>query len=1003
MPALTIDGLRANRHSLRGYLSIFKGTTIVTATVSATPSTYPVSSLSMTISIGSHTNIERGAEVIITSAGGLYKGRLRVRASGTLNSTTLPIAEVSQASVTIVSGDILKVLSEHRIRPKFPKADETFDPDWLTYSDQGSAVPPMALSGGPVAAFVDDGETYATLDFDGTASYAADPDSGGSLTHSWAFPAGSTPASSTSATPTGVEIPAGEWWIKHTVTDSSNTKTWTQYVPVWVHDDDNPPQEVIIQSLSGTLADGWTATFSMFESLDQDDAPDGCLVVFWVKEIIDQEEQSFGSKSHSQNKLVGWLRSDEATSNAQEYRLNLTAVSAMARLGEIYGSSKVMLSDSTPTAWSDIDDLSVKLAILQILRWYTTITEVCDVALGEFTNYTYPRFYLQKNTPLEAVRELADAVDARVACDRTGRIEVQLRPELTPRADRNTIATTLALADQDIISVTVRREHYKAVDLLEVRGIRYDADTPLFSRYPGNAPGEGSQNTVQDKLITANQSDLNKRAGLRGGFLDRVYIDTDGTANHAPQIQIVLFGSYDVFDFYREWIAINLDETSNWRGVNLDTFRWMLQSVQVEYIGGTATITLDLQAETGAPDGVTYIPPAPPVEMIPDYDWTMPSFPPIDTEQSWVRATDNIVAVTEDGHLFSTNNFTSAPPTWTDVDISGDLGGEDVLQFAVDPRSPTYQGTGSEVNGWIVTQDGVYYVEDLFSATPTVSLEYAFPLGANAAVGIDINYTSDPGNFGVVVYGAAESNKKYRCATYDGAGWAEQAEPITDSNTSPGGKCAVSIDPHSGNDVYVFETDSKLMVSSGASDFPYDAAPAWANIETSGMGGFLYMPFAVNPARVVYYQGGGALGSLTRGFLNAGSSVMDITPTWEGDGFGVLSGRYIVSSPSGNANLLMACGFGGGGTAALLSRDALDPAGPTWEPIYGPVSGPPSGTRLNFRRCAMIDPDGAGAYLWGEAAHSSFKSAIGFWDGTEVLDKRGSTFTNQPVIAIAGG
>lgn len=997
MPALTIDGLRANRHSVRGYLSIFKGTTIVTATVSATPSAYPVSSLSMTISVGSSANIQRGAEVIITSAGGLYKGRLRVRASGTLNSTTLPIAEVSQASVTIVSGDILKVLSEHRIRPKFPKADETFDPDWLTYSDQNSAVPPMALSGGPVATFVDDGETYATLDFDGTDSYAADPDSGGSLTHAWTFPAGSTPTTSASATPTGVQIPVGEWWIKHTVTDASNSKTWTQYVPVWVHDDDNPPQEVLVQSLSGTLADGWTATFEMFQVLDQDDAPDGCMVVFWVKEIIDQEEQSLGGKSRPQNKFVGWLRSDEATSSAQEYRLTLTAISAMARLGEIYGSSKVMLSDSTPTAWSDIEDLSVKLAILQILRWYTTLTEVCDVALDEFTDYTYPRFYLQKNTPLEAVRELADGVDARTACDRRGRIEVQLRPELTPRSVRNTIVTTLTLAERDIIAVTVRREHYKAVDLLEVRGIRYDADTPLFSRYPGNAPGEGSQNTVQDKLITANQSDLNKRAGLRGAFLDRIYIDTNGIANHAPQMQIVLFGSYDVFDFYREWIAINLDETSNWRGTDLDTFRWMLQSVQVEYLSGTATITLDLQAETGAPDGVTYIPPTPDAEQIPDYDPTMPSFPPIDTGQTWVRPTDNIVAVTDNGHLFSTTNFTNATPTWTDVNISASLQNTSVRNMAVDPRSPKYLGTGNEVNLWIVNDVGVDYVEDAFNATPTVSPVYTFPASSSVS-GIDIDYTSEPGEYGIVIFKGAFPNQ-YRCAVYNGSSWT-LGDELKDSTVIPSGFLGVSIDPHNAGLTYVFRNSSgrKLMYGSHGSGWNYDDDP-FTNIRgEDAFGTFIYMPYALSPSRYIYYAYTNSPDHfLYRGDLNT-DTALNITPFIGSDIYAptTLTGRFVVSSPSGNANRLMYCGDGTSGHGVFLTDNALDPDGPTWENIYTPTSNP------SYLCCAMTDPDGDGAYLWGRAGGGG-RSGIGFWDGTTVLDKRGSTFTTARVVGIAGG
>jgi hypothetical protein len=104
-----------------------------------------------------------------------------------------------------------------------------------------------------------------------------------------------------------------------------------------------------------------------------------------------------------------------------------------------------------------------------------------------------------------------------------------------------------------------------------------------------------------------------------------------------------------------------------------------------------------------------------------------------------------------------------------------------------------------------------------------------------------------------------------------------------------------------------------------------------------------------------------------------------------------------VSSPSGNANRLMCVGQASGSTGVFLTENALDPAGPTWIVIHTPTADP------KYLCCAMTDPDGDGAYLWGDRDIPGHRSGIAFWDGTTVLDKRGTTFTTARVVGIAGG
>jgi hypothetical protein len=982
----TLGKLRKDRHALRGWLSIFKGTSVCSGTLTFTIVDYPTSNIIVSVTAGSIANIERGAEVIITDASNNYKGRLRIRRGGTISSTILPVAEVSQAQVTLVSGDKFSVLNEHRIRPVIPSADETFSPDQQTYTDQNKIIPPMAITGGPVCAWVDPGQTYATIDFDGSASYNVDPD-GGSITHSWSFPGGGV---STSPTPTGVQIPVGEHWVKHTVT--TNSRSWTQYVPVRVHNATNPPYEVLVESLTGTLQDGWSATFNMFESLGQDVAPDGALVVFWVEEIIDKTVQSFGSKGRSTSKFVGWLRSDTTTSNAAEKRLSLTAISSLARLGEIYGSSKAMIDSETPTSWSEIDELSVKTAIAEILRWYTTFTDVCDLAF-DFTDYPYPRFPLQKTTPPEMVRELADAADSRITCDRNGRVEVQLRPELTPRTDRGAMTTTTTIAEQDVIDLTIQREHSAVVDLLECRGLT-QMGAPFFSRYPGMAPGEGSSNTINDKLIVISQSDLNTRCGLRGAFLDKVYINTSGIKNQAPSATLGLFGAYDVFDFYREWVAFNLDETTNWRETDLTAFRWMLQSVTIEYLNGTATVTLQLQAETGAPPGQTYTPPAPDPTTIPDYTPDLPYFPSVPGQQGYMPLTDNILAITIDGHLLATTNFTDTTPVWTDTDISADIAA-DVVVMRVDPRSPCYLGTGAALNAWVMSLDGIYYIEDAESGTPTVTNQFLFPatLSSWNRAGLDIDYTNDAGRFGTCVFKNGVNDQGWSTEMFDGATW-NAGSQFEDSPIDMG-FYNVTIDPHLNHRVYTLGGSAihfpaiTVYVGDGS---PGDPDEDYFSSPTNGFGVYIssmYFQYAINPSRYLWGSrddGGGASRLIAIDILSktmyggVGATIYDVPP--------VRKSAFVISSPSSNANKLMyAADFLGHGSIQY-TENALDFYNIHWTTIGLDVAA--------WNGCAMVDPDGDGAYLFGFGA-------IYFWTGgTTILDKSGTGFTASDIIGIAG-
>ncbi len=624
MPDLSANRatMRKDGHSIDLYFTPLFGEQIWTGTVASTPA-FPAKAISITGGSGTIADVKRGMRVTIETSGGLLKGETHIRAAGTISATVLPIRETSRGDIAIVTGDVVKVYNAIYLQDKLVSADASFSPDNLAYSAQNSTVPPIAISGGHFVGFVDSGQTYKTVVFAGSESYTVDADSGGTVTHSWVFPTATGATTSSSANPT-FTLPVGYHIGSHTVTDSSNSAPWTQFVMGHVYDRANPPSECVITALDGSVDNGWSASVQVFGDATLDDIPDKCMGIVWSEETYAGTVQSFGNviPSRSHIKAVGYLSRDTNHFDPVNSTIVFDLISPLARLQALPGYSKVMLNTASPDKWREIDDLSVKRALIVLLRYYTNLTEVFDF-LYDADEYAFPRFYLQKNTPAAQTIELADGVDARLVANRTGRFMVQKRQELTILADRSALTTTLTLELDDIIDYDFPRDHYRTVELIEARGFIADQTdpTPIFARWPGLGPGQGTQSSISERLIAASQADLNRRAGLRGAALDGVFISANDKFHKTFDLRLILRGAYDVFDFYKEWVEVDIAGTTNLRGIDLSEYRYTFQGANINYDHSTASAVteLTLRAETAAPAGVKYSPTVPPNSNTPDY------------------------------------------------------------------------------------------------------------------------------------------------------------------------------------------------------------------------------------------------------------------------------------------------------------------------------------------------------------------------------------------------
>jgi hypothetical protein len=746
MPDLSasIADLRASGHKVIVNFSTFVGAEVMQATVDSAP-TLPASNLTITNVSGSHTNVTAGMRVDIETSGGDFKGRTRVRFAGTISAVNLPIRETSDGSIDIQATDVVKVYSEYRLSDKLVEASGDFDPDQITYVAQGSNPPPVATSGGPWFGEVDDGGTFATITMAGSASYTVDPDSASGVTHLWTLPTGVAFAAgsvSTDANPT-IEADAGTHIITHAVTDTDNSQVMTQYVPVRVHDSSDPPLDCTAEALDAELSGGWSATVRLFASATLASIPDGALCALWVRETINGTVQSFGNAvaGHSHIVMVGYMRRDDDDLDAEEEQLTFEIISPLSRLDELLGLSKVMLREASPDAWNELKTLTIKRAIIQIVQFYSTLIESgYDLIFhSTFTDKNFPAFYLQKQSPAAQIRELTDSLDNRLICDRAGRFEVQLRLELLALASRAAETTVLTLSTDDIIDLRFSREHWRQLELYRARGFiagtTVAATPPVFSKWPGDAPGEGNQQVVQERLIVDSITDMYQRTGRRGANEDRVFVDSSGVLLVAPEMDVTLFGSYDVFDLYAEWLATSLTASDNLRGIDLSAFRWLIERIGVTYQGGTARVTLGLKAETHGEPGVDDTPPSDGLAGFPDF--SLGDFPDLSFDLdpfdqfNLGPGTVSLGGFNSDGNLYrcgpdlTGRGFDTPSPLWEAVDLTGlspDALGGTLKAFAVDPFS--YQT--ASIDGWIATDTGIYSIDDIGAASPTLTLRHTF-------------------------------------------------------------------------------------------------------------------------------------------------------------------------------------------------------------------------------------------------------------------------------------
>lgn len=958
--------LRADGHRMQVYLSklVDVDNPVLTGTVSADADLVSETAIAYTTSAGNSANVRRGMRVHIYTAGGLFKGLLSVRFAGTISSTSLPVREFSEGHVQVITGDILKVFNDFVLTDRLVAAIETFDPDYETYSAQNGTVKPMACSGGWWAGFVDSDQTYATVTLYGSETYTVDEDSSGSVTHLWTLPSGVTFApgsSSTDAAPT-VRITAGYSVIEHTVTDSTNSQTEVSYVPVYAHDSTDTPYELTLDSaIQDDPARGFNLSVSLYENADLLSLPDLCPVVVWTRETLNGSVQSVGHKVSGRSHIlaVGYLRRSRVPITRDGDVVRFDIIAPLARLFELPGFSKVMDREASPDAWNEIEALTVKRGIIQLIRYYTNAPQLVDFVFDGFNDANYPALYLQKKTPGDQIIELADGRGARLTTDQTGRLEVQHRLDLTPLDERPGVTTCYTFTVDDCIAVEIEQEGARVVETHKGRGYTAGVSTaetqPMFAKWAAS-PGTGSATPSSDRLIVDDAADMYEQLAMRGAFEDRIFVDANGVQSFAPRVTLTLPGSYwGLFRNYREYYLLDLDETTNARGIDLTAFRFMLDSAELEMgPDGAGQVRAVFQAATYG-TGAVDDPAEALAQTITQPSFSYPAPVSFGSSSDFIlgRGTYNLGFIADDGYLYLGDTRPTLP-VWERYSLAS-------LGMAGTPVMPIVDAFDFS-QGVLVTSTKAYTFSNFGSGSRALANEYALRYST-----IYRNLQSERGVEGFFVCASHEDNARVDLDyTLDGGvNWSRVTNiggdwpGTTGDNIFPG--CYV----HAGTagKVLFGALDGTGTTSTGrmkvSTDYGATNSDADSNT-TAGLLSDIHCPF--QNESIIFGGGGVSSGYLAyKLYRTVSGTRTNVSPSDGAEEYGPVN-QFGVKTCDVDANSVLLAGQNRDtGTikyGVWLARNGGSSSG-GFSPLISPT------TTVPYRACAFAGDDPNTCWLWG--------------------------------------
>jgi hypothetical protein len=1024
MPSIPSSDLaiyRAGQPYVRRFLSVVPRTAVYTAIVSAAqtdPVTGGVHAIDFTGGAGALADALPGFTLDIgTAAGARDVGMLRLRKAPAAG--TFYVGETPLGACAVQAGHHLTVRRERRPWHVLPRLVESGAPfadtfTWyadydIAYADQNDAVQPHAnisadAAGSPVrpAGFVDAGQPYRTVALHAGASVALAH--GASVTgYLWDVADGTITVGTPTSAGITVRFPAGFRYVALTVTDS-NGKTQARFLPIWAHDAAYPPLTAFhvvrdvrssgsgrVMTIRGFGADGtWSAAAF----------PAGAAVCYW-------EDAAYGGSGASApasqtDSMLGWAMADAETlkiGDRTAYQVEIGGLAAwLARFPMPPHTLRGLRAASA--SWDAMRRLTAVRAAHYALRMYTNALTLANFhpsgAADEAESFTFAA-----ESVWDAVKGAASAGRVGAAgCDSLGGIWIRRDYAHLDAGDRAARPVTAALTAADWTdddALTVETAHVRRVGAVEARGTAWngiDAPALYAARAPGRIAADGADAARLPAQILPSDGAQSVLNALAGHHL---------AARNAAALTIRLAHPIDALE-----PAWNEPVTLAWsgggqRGTTLSAAAYLVERVEIAH--GTAAdqppkiIRWTLRA---APLGQ-------PGESIPvTTTASRPPIPPIPPRPPGGLGanTTRIALFLSDNTLRRTANFNAGSPTWTSLNLTSlsGWGGGTLQDFTVDAFSPLYLGTGTAVNGWMLTTTHVQRITDIFG-TPALGAASAL---AGSPFFRQMQFERGVQNWGMIAW--SQHNVGVRLVyTTDGANWIAPSLPSVFNNYADnptyGVRPGLWLDPHlAGHAVVTIYTNvSSDAGSTTAAYETFNYGATWS-AKTSPtinpnnwLAGTIVVPYQDAAAARFFYGRTDMTGSppFPHRFYRNGT---DISPVVSGTAYGItpqnesIWRRAAVCDVDQNTAVLVGTPVTNSAVFGVFrTRSALASA-PAWDVIVAPSSS------VQYRGVYIAGGDPNVWFLFGVSG-----SIAHVTDGATVRSKKGNLTTSAAVVGLCGG
>lgn len=573
---------------------------------------------------------------------------------------------------------------------------------------------------------------------------------------------------------------------------SSNGKTHTVRFPMWSVERDS---ELVFADFTverDDTSDGRAMVFSIFDDGTTREVDDVGVVAYF-EDYEDRENLSF-----HRNHFFGWIMNkDIVFKYGDESRVELHVGGPTEAMKVINGADHALVYESTPFKWFHMNDISPTRAVHFTLRSTSTFMEICNFFTQEENERTVVGLNIDEQNLAGQISKIADKCAQTAKSDSCLGIRLAKQPETMQDDDYDAIVATIILDERDVPDdspIAVKKKSYPTYSFVYGGGdTERNSEKSIYaSRAPGRVRTSGTQDsesTFQILPIDIPQARLNRVVGGVWGMMNSPY----------ESVEIKLLHDIDVFDVSRNPCVLLSTSEQALEG-SIAFHLAVVERVSINHDSdqsGAKQISLRLRivnrAEPGemveVPGDNNSLDDEPPVEEDEDdeFDTGIRRYPGHDTP---IR----LAFIDENGYLYRTWDLTLEDPVWARFDLLG-IDFSNGYDFDVDPNSPHYLETGTEVACWFANETGIYYVDDVFAVTPTVTLQKtvrtlteleAFPNTNLKDRRIIRASRVNPGHvYCFTVYKKGSINAEAIAFNYtvDGENWSDEVE-ISDASTS---------------------------------------------------------------------------------------------------------------------------------------------------------------------------------------------------------------------------